>query len=158
MVPSQFLSVVLEEDNGSGSDEETHSYSHQPTWQNQYAVRSNNSISDQEMWNLTKNLPKALLAECTVEISRTPVNPSEKPRKLCFDARVSPFPNFLATCQSADSQQDESTMHISFRRHSGIGWTKTGKNSTSFPINYSSEQLLHTCDDRSESIQTVQTK
>uniref|UniRef100_A0A1B6LCP1 C2H2-type domain-containing protein n=1 Tax=Graphocephala atropunctata TaxID=36148 RepID=A0A1B6LCP1_9HEMI len=93
MVPSQFLSVVLEEDNGSGSDEETHSYSHQPTWQNQYAIRNNNSISDQEMWNLTKNLPKALLAECTVEISRTPINPNEKTRKPCFDARVSPVFN-----------------------------------------------------------------
>lgn len=32
MVPSQFLSVVLEEDNGSGSEEDTHAYSQRSKW------------------------------------------------------------------------------------------------------------------------------
>lgn len=32
MVPSQFLSVVLEEDNGSGSEEDTHGYSQRSKW------------------------------------------------------------------------------------------------------------------------------
>ncbi|XP_054276965.1 zinc finger and BTB domain-containing protein 24-like [Macrosteles quadrilineatus] len=90
MVPSQFLSVVLEEDDGNASDEDRNAYNHRPVWQNQYSVHSNNTITESEMWNLTKNLPKALLAECTVEISRTPATQSEKIRKPCFDAKVTP--------------------------------------------------------------------
>lgn len=33
-----------------------------------------NELTDEEKWDLTKRLPKALLAECTVEIHTSHVN------------------------------------------------------------------------------------
>lgn len=94
MVPSQFLNVVLEEDNVPSSEEEEYEPSyHQKKW---LSAKQNESdctgkLNDIEIWDLTKHLPKALLAECTVEISRSPQNQKEKPRSPCFDARVSPI-------------------------------------------------------------------
>uniref|UniRef100_A0A1B6DNH4 C2H2-type domain-containing protein n=1 Tax=Clastoptera arizonana TaxID=38151 RepID=A0A1B6DNH4_9HEMI len=92
MVPSQFLSVVLEEEQGSSGEEEEDDdfqlYA-QRDWEN--SVMNHSTLSRQETWDLTKHLPKALLAECTVEISRTPVNYKKKTRSPCFDARVSPI-------------------------------------------------------------------
>ncbi|KAG8293311.1 Guanine nucleotide-binding-like protein 1 [Homalodisca vitripennis] len=52
--------------------------------------------------------------------------------------------NVVASLQTA-----KSTVHISFRCHSGIGWMTAGRNPISSPINYSFERLPCTCDDRS---------
>ncbi|XP_075211923.1 uncharacterized protein LOC142319014 [Lycorma delicatula] len=50
-----------------------------------------NGLTDKEKWDLTKHLPKALLAECTVEIHSSMSRPEKLPQRPCFDARVSPI-------------------------------------------------------------------
>lgn len=118
MVPSQFLNVVLEEDNVSSSSDEDYDTAYpqkrwSPTKQNESDC--NNKLNEIEIWDLTKHLPKALLAECTVEISRSPLNQKEKPRSPCFDARVSPIftkPSLVRPKQKivpSDVQKSEST-------------------------------------------------
>ncbi|KAG8296321.1 hypothetical protein J6590_059588 [Homalodisca vitripennis] len=46
----------------------------------------------------------------------------------------------IVTASLQTASRSQSTIHISSRRHSGIGWTMAGGNSISSPINYSSEQ------------------
>lgn len=48
---------------------------YRPTEKNETTKHTNkNQLTNEEKWDLTKHLPKTLLAECTVEIHHTPLN------------------------------------------------------------------------------------